>query len=84
MLMNGLDVFLVHQRLVFRLLTTVTFESLLVLSGCRVDTHEQESVLIVLLDKFERPRRVCLYILLYLLDRLSVLLLVHDVAFLLE
>lgn len=38
--MNSLDVFLVDQGLILSLLTAVTFESLLVLSGCRVDSHE--------------------------------------------
>jgi hypothetical protein len=84
MRMNSLDVFLVDQGLILSLLTAVTFESLLVLGSSRVDTHEQESILIVLLYEFEGPRGVRLYILLYLLDGLSVLLLMHDVAFLLE
>ncbi len=84
MRMNSLDVFLVDQGLILSLLTAVTLESLLVLSGCRVDSHEKESVFIVLLYEFEGSRGVCLNILLYLLNRLSVLLLMHYIPFLLK
>jgi hypothetical protein len=84
MRMYSLDVFLVDQGLILSLLTAVPLECLLVLGGSGVHSHEQECVLVVLLDELEGPRGVRLYILLDLLDCLAVLLLVHDVPLLLE
>ena len=84
--MNGLDCFLINRCLSPCIVIQIAFQALMLFIGWSrgINAHQKQRVLVMLLNDLQGLRRLDVDVLLDLLDGLSVLLLVHDVALLLK